>query len=238
VLNSNTYVFGFAFAVTVLVALMLSGAATVLKPFQEQNFLKEKQENILSVVGKTAPDDYKKFDKYIRSVVVDEQGNEVEGVEAFDINLAYDKKLKSKNPSHKLRYPLYVFEEAGKKTYILQLAGVGLWGPVWGYLALDEDGNTVKKAVFDHKGETPGLGAEINTDAFEHQFNNKKLLNEAGQFVSVSVEKGKHDPSMPHVVDAISGGTITSNGVSKMLKEDMAFYLKYINRQRSQQPAL
>ena len=85
-LNSNTYVFGFAFAVTVIVALMLSGAATVLKPFQEQNFLKEKQENILSVVGKVAPDDYKKFDSYIQSIVIDEQGNEVKNVKAFDIS--------------------------------------------------------------------------------------------------------------------------------------------------------
>jgi Na+-transporting NADH:ubiquinone oxidoreductase subunit C len=232
VLNSNTYVFGFAFAVTVLVALMLSGAATVLKPFQEQNFLKEKQENILSVVGKVAPEDYKKFDQYIKSVVIDEQGNEVENVKAFDINLAYDKKLKSKNPSHKLRYPLYIFEEGGKKTYILQLAGVGLWGPIWGYLALDEDGNTVKKAVFDHKGETPGLGAEINTDGFEGQFANRKILDESGSFVSVQVTKEAKADDDPHKVDAISGGTITSTGVSNMLREDIQFYLTYINKSK------
>lgn len=231
-LNSNTYVFGFAFAVTLLVALMLSGAATLLKPFQEQNFLKEKQENILSVVDKTAPDDYKKFDTYIKSVVVDEQGNEVDGINAFDINLAYDKKLRSKNPAHPLRYPLYIFEEKGKKTYILQLAGVGLWGPIWGYLALDEDGNTVKKAVFDHKGETPGLGAEINTDAFEGQFVQRKILDEKGTFVSVQVTKEAKSDDDPYKVDAISGGTITSNGVSNMLKEDIKFYLNYINKSK------
>ncbi|MBM3917948.1 MAG: NADH:ubiquinone reductase (Na(+)-transporting) subunit C [Sphingomonadales bacterium] len=231
-LNSNTYVFGFAFAVTIIVALMLSGAATILKPFQEQNFLKEKQENILSVVGKTATDDYKKFNTYIKSVVIDEHGNELTGVDAFDINLAYDKKLHTKDSTYTLRYPLYIFEEGGKKTFILQLAGVGLWGPIWGYLALDEDGNTVKKAVFDHKGETPGLGAEINTDGFEGQFRNRKIFDDSGSFVSVQVTKEAKSDDDPHKVDAISGGTITSTGVSNMLREDIKFYLTYINKSK------
>jgi Na+-transporting NADH:ubiquinone oxidoreductase subunit C len=235
--NSATVVF--ALVVTTLSAALLAAAATILKPAQDENILKEKQQNILSLVGLTEPNAYKDFDKLVQGLVIDDQGQTIEGVEAISLDLALEKKLLSKNPAYKVRYPMYVYKAPdGKVTYLLQMAGVGLWGPVWGYLALDEDGNTVKSAIFDHKGETPGLGAEINTDAFEQQFNNKKLLNEAGQFVSVSVEKGKHDPSMPHVVDAISGGTITSNGVSKMLKDDMAFYLKYINRQRSQQPAL
>jgi Na+-transporting NADH:ubiquinone oxidoreductase subunit C len=129
-------------------------------------------------------------------------------------------------------------DPSGRPTYLLQTAGTGLWGPIWGYLALDQDGNTIRSAIFDHKGETPGLGAEINTDAFEQQFIQKKVLNDQGEFVSVKVEKGKHDASMPHAVDAISGGTITSNGVSKMLEQDLACYLKYIRSQTIQTPQI
>jgi Na+-transporting NADH:ubiquinone oxidoreductase subunit C len=231
--SSNNYVLTFAVIITVVAAVLLAGAATLLKPMQDANRKKEKQENILSVVGKTGENDYKQFDQLITSLVIDENGDVVEGVKAFDIDLAMDKRIKSKDANHKLQYPLYVFEENGKKTYILQLAGVGLWGPIWGYLALDEDGNTIKQAVFDHKGETPGLGAEINTDAFESQFQNKLILNENNEFVSVQVTKGAKAEGEMHQVDAISGGTITSNGVSNMLKEDIQFYLTYLNKSQS-----
>lgn len=231
--SSNNYVLTFAVIITVVAAVLLAGAATLLKPMQDANRKKEKQENILSVVGKTGENDYKQFDQFITSLVIDENGDVVEGVKAFDIDLAMDKRIKSKDANHKLQYPLYVFEENGKKTYILQLAGVGLWGPIWGYLALDEDGNTIRQAVFDHKGETPGLGAEINTDAFESQFQNKLILNENNEFVSVQVTKGAKAEGEMHQVDAISGGTITSNGVSNMLKEDIQFYLTYLNKSQS-----
>jgi Na+-transporting NADH:ubiquinone oxidoreductase subunit C len=231
--SSNNYVLTFAVIITVVAAVLLAGAATLLKPMQDANRKKEKQENILSVVGKTGENDYKQFDQFITSLVIDENGDVVEGVKAFDIDLTIDKRIKSKDANHKLQYPLYVFEENGKKTYILQLAGVGLWGPIWGYLALDEDGNTIRQAVFDHKGETPGLGAEINTDAFESQFQNKLILNENNEFVSVQVTKGAKAEGEMHQVDAISGGTITSNGVSNMLKEDIQFYLTYLNKSQS-----
>ncbi len=223
----------FAVIVTVISAILLASAATILKPYQDANLLKEKQQNILKVVGLTNPDDYKNFDKLIAGIVVDEKGNEVAGKEAMSIDLALEKRIQAKNPDHKLYYPLYVYTDAaGKKTFILQLAGVGLWGPIWGYVALDEDGNTIKQAVFDHKGETPGLGAEINTAGFQNQFANKKILDEQGQFVSVAVEKGKHEASDLHKVDAISGGTITSTGVSNMLRADIEFYLAYIQKQK------
>jgi Na+-transporting NADH:ubiquinone oxidoreductase subunit C len=237
--TGNTKTIIFALVVTTLSAALLAAAATILKPAQDENILKEKQQNILSLVGLTEPNAYKSFDKLLQALVIDEQGNVIEGVEAISLDLALEKKLLTKNPSYKVRYPMYVYKAPdGKVTYLLQMAGVGLWGPIWGYLALDQDGNTVKSAIFDHKGETPGLGAEINTDGFENQFVNKKLLDESGQFVSVKVEKGKHDASMPHAVDAISGGTITSNGVSKMLEEDLASYLKYIRQQTPQSSPL
>jgi Na+-transporting NADH:ubiquinone oxidoreductase subunit C len=231
--NSATIVF--ALVVTTLSAALLAAAATLLKPAQDENILKEKQQNILSLVGLNGPDDYKKFDALVQSMVIDQNGQIVPGAAAMSLDLALEKKLSTKDPKYKVRYPMFVYKDPnGRTTYLLQTAGTGLWGPIWGYLALDEDGNTLRSAIFDHKGETPGLGAEINTDAFENQFINKKVLNDQGQFVSVKVEKGKHDASMPHAVDAISGGTITSNGVSKMLEEDLASYLKYIRQQAPQ----
>lgn len=231
--NSNNYVLTFAVIITVIAAVLLAGAATLLKPMQDANRKKEKQQNILSVVGKTGENDYKQFDELITALVINESGEAVEGVKAFEIDLAMDKRVKAKDASHKLQYPLYVFEENGKKTYILQLAGVGLWGPIWGYVALKEDGKTIKQVVFDHKGETPGLGAEINTHAFESQFENKSILNDNNEFVSVQVTKGAKAEGEMHKVDAISGGTITSNGVSNMLMEDIQFYLVYLNKSQS-----
>lgn len=233
--NSNNYIILFAVIVTVVSAILLASAATLLKPMQDANLLKEKQQNILTVVGKTGENDYKNFDQLIEGIVVNEAGELVEGVDPMSLDLAMEKKLKSKNSQYKLNYPLYIYtNEAGEKTYILQLAGTGLWGPIWGYLALDSDGNTVKQVVFDHKGETPGLGAEINTEGFESKFSNKKIFNEAGEFTSVKVAKGVFDANDPlQPVDAISGGTITSNGVSQMLAEDIQFYLAYIQKQKN-----
>lgn len=233
--NSNNYIILFAVIVTVVSAILLASAATLLKPFQDANMLKEKQQNILKVVGKTNPDDYKQFDALIQSVVVNDLGEEVSGMNAMSIDLSLEKRVASKDPNYKLKYPLYVYkDEAGKTTYILQLAGTGLWGPIWGYLALDQDGNTVKAAIFDHKGETPGLGAEINTPAFQDKFSNKKIFDADGNFTSVKVQKGTFDASDPYqAVDAISGGTITSNGVSQMLESDIKFYLAYIQKQKN-----
>ncbi len=235
--NSGTIIF--ALVVTTISAALLAAAATILKPAQDENVLKEKQQNILSLVGLTGPNDYKKFDELVQGLVIDQEGQVVQGVQAMSLDLALEKKLSTKNPLYKVRYPMFIYTDpSGRPTYLLQTAGTGLWGPIWGYLALDNDGNTIRSAIFDHKGETPGLGAEINTDAFEQQFIQKKVLNDQGEFVSVKVEKGKHDASMPHAVDAISGGTITSNGVSKMLEQDLACYLKYIRSQTIQTPQI
>lgn len=93
---------------------------------------------------------------------------------------------------------------------ILPLKGTGLWGPIWGYLALDNT-STVVGAVFDHKGETPGLGGEIATDKFASRFIGKKMDTQA-----IHLKKNA-DRGNPYEVDAISGGTMTSNGVTAML---------------------
>ena len=120
--------------------------------------------------------------------------------------------------------------------YIIPLLGKGLWGPVYGNLALAGDFNTVTGATFGHDKETPGLGAEIELDFFENQFIGKKILDENGNFVSIQVVKGGAQmlpaDQQIHGVDAISGGTITSNGVSDMLKSNLENYIGYINKHK------
>jgi Na+-transporting NADH:ubiquinone oxidoreductase subunit C len=121
--------------------------------------------------------------------------------------------------------------------YIFPLLGRGLWGPVYGNLALGDDLNTVVGSMFGHDKETPGLGAEIELPMFESQFLGKQIFDEKGNFTSIMVLKGASKVLPPqqliHGVDAITGGTITSNGVSDMLRDNLKSYLPYIQKQKS-----
>ena len=119
-----------------------------------------------------------------------------------------------------------------QKCFIIPLRGKGLWGPIWGYIALRDDINTVYGAVFAHKSETPGLGAEINQGFFQEPFRDKKIFNENNEFVSIKVIKGGAPEGSLHGVDGISGGTITSDGVTDMLKERVGRYLPYLEKNR------
>jgi len=113
------------------------------------------------------------------------------------------------------------------------LRGAGLWGPIWGFVALNEDLNTIFGANFDHQGETPGLGAEISTPVFEEQFTGKSIFDASGKLVSIIVAKSSESAPEEHKVDAISGGTITSKGLEQMLLDDLTSYQKFITRKKS-----
>jgi Na+-transporting NADH:ubiquinone oxidoreductase subunit C len=234
-----------------VVATVLAVAAESLKPLQKRNQSREKMQNILSSVGieATAEEAEATFAKYItEEMILDAEGN-VKNVDLspFDIDVIKDYKsglakiytahkndhesmvaeLKSFNNGAGANYPLYVCtQESGEKNYIIPLVGKGLWGPIWGYIALEEDMNTVAGVTFDHKSETPGLGAEINESWFEGSFNDKTIF-EGQDFVSIKVMKGGAGSSNPHGVDAISGGTITSNGVSEMIERTLRIYQPY-----------
>ena len=129
------------------------------------------------------------------------------------------------------KLPVFIMDKEGVTYYVFPLQGKGLWGPIWGFISLESDMNTVYGAVFDHKTETPGLGAEIAQDWFAANFQGKKLY-EDGHFVSVAVVKGGTDASNPYGVDAISGGTITSKGVEAMLYDCLSSYETYFAKQR------
>ena len=229
--NSKGFTFLFSTVMVVVVAVLLSLAAIGLGPYQAQNVKLEKMQNILASIGikSEAKEAEKVFNQYIKEqLVLNNKGQKVTNdISAFDIDLKKElDKARAGKPDKQL-FPLFVFEKEGNTYYVIPVRGKGLWGPIWGYLALQGDMNTVYGASFGHKGETPGLGAEIETEIFQQQFVGKKILDESGRFVSVKVIKGGAAPDDVHGVDAVSGGTITSNGVTEMLSRTVSSYVPY-----------
>ncbi len=232
--DSNKATFLFSSVMVIVIAIMLSVAAIVLGPYQARNTRIEKMENILSSVGinSTSDDAEKSFSKFITGqIVLNTKGEPVTGgTAAFDIDLKKElDKAKTGNQDKEL-FPLFVCEKENKTFYIIPVRGKGLWGPIWGFIALEEDMNTVNGVSFGHKSETPGLGAEIETGRFQEKFKGKKILDNEGNFVSVKVIKGSTGSTNPHGVDAVSGATITSDGVSEMLQRTLSNYIPYFKR--------
>lgn len=225
--NSNSYTFIFAIIMVVVVGVVLAFAATSLQPKQYENARQEKMQNILGTVGiqTDRAGAEEKFKEYIKEqIVLDNQGQIKEGVNAFGVDLA--KELK-RSPDEQ-NFPLYIAEVEGETYYIIPLRGAGLWNAIFGYIALQDDVNTIKGAVFDHLGETPGLGAEITQEWFRQRFTDEKIFDENGELIGVSVVKGNSSSSKDdNKVDAISGATITGDGVSDMISERLQHYLPY-----------
>lgn len=224
---SNTYIFIFSSAMVIAVAAILSIAAMTLQPYQKKNIEINTKQNILTSINieSTTQNAADLYDKYIiESVVVDYKGNIKEGVDAFKV----DMKKEVAKPVSERSLPVFISMIDNSKQYIIPLYGKGLWGPIWGYIALKDDLSSVYGTNFSHKSETPGLGAEIETKEFQAQFFGKQIFNEQHQFVSVSVLKGgTADKNSKYEVDGISGGTITSNGIDAMLKECLSSYENY-----------
>lgn len=229
--DSNKATFLFSSVMVVMIAILLSITAISLAPYQAKNIRIEKMKNILTSVAVHAEtaETEKLYNQYItQQIVLNNKGEEVKGsVAAFDIDLKKElDKIKIGKTDEQL-FPLFICKKEGKTFYIVPLRGKGLWGPIWGYISLEADMNTIYGASFAHKSETPGLGAEIETEKFQQQFIGKKIFDESGDFVSVIVIKGGAPPNDMHGVDAISGATITSKGVSEMFKRTLNNYLPY-----------
>ncbi len=237
--DGNGFTFVFATVMVVIVATLLALASISLKPFQQKNVSEEKMQNILKTISvdcsrEEAPGIFAEYVKkrvvldYTSKIISENEGaiDKMDKTDAFNINTKKEYKGLDENERN---YPLYICEKDGKTYYVIPVVGSGLWGPIWGYIALESDLNTVYGASFAHDKETPGLGAEINTAEFQAQFPGEQLFDENGNFVSIKVIKGGARPEDLHGVDAITGGTITSNGVTKMIERTFKVYETYFN---------
>lgn len=232
--DSNLYTFVFAAIMVVVVASALAFAATSLKPMQDDNVRKEKMQSILHTIGVEVERDAakEKFDTYIKEqLALKADGSVDESANAFNIDLAKE----VKKPVEEQRFPLYIADVDGAKYYIVPLRGAGLWDAIWGYISLESDLNTVKGAIFDHKGETPGLGAEITQKWFQDRFTSEKIFNSNHELVGVAVQKGYSggENKDDNAIDAISGATITGDGVTRMIEERLSHYLPYFEKNKT-----
>lgn len=226
--QGNTYTFLYASVMVIMVAAVLAFVSQSLKDTQAKNVEVAKKIDILKSVNieSTAVDAEAKFNKYIgeNSFILNRNGEKMAG-EAFNVDLA--REVKKENSER--QYPVYECTlDGGMKKYVIPVRGKGLWGPIWGYISLNEDKNTIYGATFGHKGETPGLGAEIDKEAFQKPFVGKQLFDDSGKFVSVKVLKSTDTSANLHAVDAISGGTITSKGLEAMLEDCLSGYEKFL----------
>lgn len=229
--DSNAYTFLFATLMVLVVASSLAFTASSLKDKQNENVRKEKMQNILSTIGISTDRDKAEglYNQYIKQeLALIKDGSNDETVNAFKIEMATE----TKKPLEQQRFPLYIAEVEEAKYYIVPLRGAGLWDAIWGYIALEGDMTTIKGAVFDHKGETAGLGAEITQDWFQERFVGEKVFDTRGNLVGINVSKTNNDPKDldkdDHEVDAISGATITGDGVTDMILERLTHYLPYL----------
>lgn len=214
--NSNTYIILYSTVMVVIVAVLLAVAALALKPRQDANDLNEKKRNILASLSAEG----ESYDQFIDAYVVDAEGQRTDG-DVFallnDLPTAFAEG----------KFPVF---EARDGRMVIPVTGNGLWGPIWGYVALEKDMNTVAGIIMAHKGETPGLGAEIATPKYQANFVGKTIF-EGDKFVSVTLRKGgAKDPA--HEVDAVSGGTKTSDGVTAMLYNSLSHYLPLLESKR------
>lgn len=237
--SSNAYLLVFVTVLTVVCALLLAGVSMALKvPTQKNEALEQKRKilgAVLDINGMQNSTVEKLYDTRIVSVVVDRDGNELKE-DAAKINV--EQQYKTGSPS---KLPIYKFvsdvDSTKFESYVLPVYGNGLWDNIWGFVSLGGDFNTIKGAVFDHKAETPGLGARIAEADIQNRFVGKKLFKEDGTFKGVKMQKGEKGSdaytSEDHQVDGMSGATMTANGLNEMLVAYFGYYQPYFAKSKS-----
>lgn len=209
--DSNAYIVFYSTVMVVIVAILLAFTYLSLKPAQDANILNEKKDAIVASLGLEKGS----YDSTIEAYVVNKEG-EVIQTEVSPLNKLFD--LPTSFAAGE--YP--VFENKTTGEVVFPLTGKGLWDDIWGYIALEADLNTIKGAIFDHAGETPGLGAEIATAKYQAQFPGQ-IIYEGSDLVGIYVVKGGAQGAA-HSVDAVTGGTKTSEGLQKMIKDCLSCY--------------
>ncbi|MDC6361244.1 MULTISPECIES: Na(+)-translocating NADH-quinone reductase subunit C [Flavobacteriaceae] len=238
--EKNSYTVIFAAIMVIVVGSILAFLATGLKPRIDENERFEKQQNILYAMGVNQNEGdgsvtfiptnevEAEFSKYIKKQLVVQGDKVTEKEEAYLIDLK--KQLSEIKAGNNAELPLLIGEKDGKEFYIIPMYGKGLWDAIWGFISLD--GNMVVQGVyFDHKSETPGLGANIKQRFFMDDFVGESILD-GNSYAGIGVVKGNNDPlnqdKEDNEVDALAGATITGNGVTAMIKESLKLYKPYL----------
>lgn len=241
--DSNTYTISFAIILVIIVGGLLAAIANGLKPLQDENLINEKKQNILNCLpgnkSITRDEAGSVFADFVKQrLILNYNGdvkentlldnstelNNKDSTDAFSVDLL--KEYKTIKDEKSRNYPLFICDVEGKTYYVAPVMGKGLWAAVWGFIAIDDSGNSISGTVFDHKSETPGLGAEISQDFFEDQFIGKLISNQ-DNYQPIEVNK-PGNPLNEYQVDGISGGTFTSVGVEEMMSRTLVVYHKYI----------
>ena len=230
--NKNSYIIIYSAALVIVVAFLLAFIFQALKPMQDVNVALDKKKQILAALNIRDLGDNESADMYKKVVkadmIVDANANVIDAGEQGGENAAF----KLNSADYKAgKLAVYECEVDGKKKYVIPVFGMGLWGPIWGYIALDEDKDTVYGAYFNHDSETAGLGAEIkDSQAWQDQFKGKKIFSADGQQIAIAVKKKSDVENPASECDAVTGATLTSDGVSLMLQECFAKYVNYLKK--------
>ncbi|AXT51010.1 Na(+)-translocating NADH-quinone reductase subunit C [Aquimarina sp. BL5] len=240
--DKNSYTIIFAVAMVVVVGSILAGISSVLKPNITANKITEKQQNILFAMGISDTEDPNEFvpaekaqelfDKYVGDEQYIITGNSADKTtDAFNIEVKKENDKVKQDPNYERKMPLFIGKKDGQEFYVVPMRGNGLWDAIWGYVSLDKQFKTVKGAFFDHKGETPGLGANIKEAYFRDDFIGESILDASGNYKGITVKKGNGDPKNvrkdDNAVDAMAGATITGDGVTAMVKKGIKMYQPY-----------
>jgi len=233
--QSNLYIVIYAAVLTIVCGGVLAVASESLKAKQQANVDLEQKEIILSTVMELEEDANidQLYAKRIKAFVIDHMGNVIEGVQPKDVNIAAE----YKKPQDQRKLPVYEFisetDPSKIENVVLPVYGYGLWNNIWGYIALNNDLNSLKGVRFKHAGETPGLGARIADDEeLQARYIGKKIMDDKGNVVSITMMKGEGNDysNDEHKVDGMSGATLTGKGVNNMLKDYFTCYEHYLKK--------
>lgn len=241
--QSNSYIIIFSVILTIVLGGLLSGVSQVLGPAQKKAVDLDTKKQILGAIptekerlADMEPEAIlERYSQVINSTVTDYQGNIVEtdadGNPVVAENVEIEKNYKK--PAEERLFPIFKYTADGNESYILPTFGAGLWDAIWGFVALAPDLETIQGVSFDHRGETPGLGARITSDDVQARYQGKEIYNNQGELISVTMVKGENTPETalgPHKVDGMAGATLTANGVNAMLQNYLSYYQSYFDK--------
>ena len=245
--NKNSYTLIYTAIMVVAIAFLLSFVSDALRDRQIANIELDQKRQIINALN--TPEhplnitggagarreriEYLYSTLIVNGLVINSRGEILEESKEQALVYALDIARQMAQPLEERRLPIFIANVNGQTKYILALRGRGLWGPIWGYVALNDDMNTIFGAFFGHAAETPGLGSQIAEDEFQNEFIGKSIMNARNEFVSVAVVRAGTRVADRDQVDALTGGTITSRAVGDMLYDSLSQYYNFLQQRNT-----